>query len=84
MKTAEERAQDVIEVVFDTPHNYELRQKNVGSIIRADREAVLSLLEKRFVDGPAFIGGSGALSIDDKILLAEFSFALNSVKKEAL
>ena len=37
MKTAEERAQDVIEVVFDTPHNYELRQKNVAAIIRADR-----------------------------------------------
>ena len=75
MKTAEERAREVIEAAFDTPHNYELRQKNVGSIIRADREALLKRVEFKFRMG---------IDINDTAARAAMWDALAAVRKEAL
>jgi len=70
MKTAEERAREVIEAAFDTPHNYELRQTNVGSIIRADREAVFDAVKMALYPEDC---GDAMILVDD---------ALAAVKKK--
>jgi len=79
MKTAEERAREVVEAVFDTPHNYELRQKNVAAIIRADREAVL----RRVEEGLKLIAWQ-AVEADPEKINTLCNYVVAAVKKEVL